>query len=71
MSGLRTAQERLRNGWRSLQHQWQASGGLWHDPVHRRFEREFWQDFEQVVPSTMNEMQKLEDIIAQARRNVR
>jgi len=71
MSSLNTAHERIRNGWRVLQRQWQASGTLWNDPVQRRFEREFWQDFERVVPATMNEMQKLAEVIAQARRGVR
>lgn len=71
MNGLNIAQERLGNGWRILQHQWQASCALWDDPVRRQFERGFWQDFERVVPATMNEMQKLAEVIAQAQRNVR
>lgn len=71
MNALSTAHSQLKNAFQSLQNQWQASSGLWDDSVHRHFEREFRQDFERVVPSTMNEMQKLEDVIAQARRNVR
>lgn len=71
MNALSTARSQLKNAFQTLRNQWQASGALWDDSVQRRFEREFWQDFERVVPSTMNEMQKLEDVIAQARRNVR
>ncbi|MEW6230987.1 MAG: hypothetical protein AB1566_01585 [Chloroflexota bacterium] len=71
MSALNTTQEQLHAAWQALQHQWRASCALWDDPVSRRFEREFWQDFERVVPATMNEMQKLAQVIAQARRNVK
>ena len=71
MGSLSKAYEQLCNRWQSLQRQWQASGTLWNDPVQRRFVRDFWQDFERVVPATMSEMQKLAEVIAQARRSVR
>ena len=71
MSSLNTTREQLYAAWQALQHQWQASCALWDDSVRRRFEREFWQDFERVVPATMNEMQKLAEVIAQARRSAR
>jgi len=71
MSSLNTTHEQIRNGWRVLQRQWQASCALWDDPVRRQFEREFWQDFEQVVPATLKEMERLVQVIAQARRGVR
>jgi hypothetical protein len=39
--------------------------------MHWQFEREFWQPLETQVLATMNEMQKLADIVAQARRRVK
>jgi len=70
MSSLLNAHDQLRNSWQSLRHQWQVSYAVWNDPVSLRFEREFWQSFERVVPETMEEMQKLAEVIAQARRSV-
>ena len=71
MGSLLNTHDQLRNTWLSLQRQWQASCALWDDPVRHQFEREFWQDFERVVPATINEMQKLAEVIAQARRSVK
>lgn len=71
MSSPNNARERLHNGWQLLQRQWQSTCASWNDPVSQRFEREFWQDFERTVPAMMDEMQKLAEVIAQARRSVR
>ena len=70
MSTLFVARDQLDSAFQSLQRQWQASCALWDDPVRRHFEREFWQDSERIVLATINEMQKLAEVIAQARRNV-
>ncbi len=71
MSTLFATRDHLDSAFQSLKRQWQASCALWDDPMRRHFEREFWQDLERVVPATMNEMQKLAEVIAQARRSVR
>ncbi len=71
MSAVTNARERIRAGWRILQTQWRATCELWNDPVRRRFERDFWQEWEQVVPSTMDAMQYLAEVISAARRAVR
>lgn len=71
MSSLNASHDHLQTAWQALQKQWQASCDLWNDPVRWHFEREYWQGFERVVPATMDEMQKLERIVAQARRNVK
>jgi hypothetical protein len=70
MSSLLNAHDQLHNNWQSLRHQWQVSYAVWDDPVSLRFEREFWQSFERVVPETMEEIQRLAEVIAQARRSV-
>ena len=71
MGSLLNTQNQLGSSWQALQRKWQASCAQWNDPVSRKFEREFWQDFERVVPATINEMQKLAEVIAQARRSVK
>lgn len=70
MSTLNDACERIHSGWQVLQRQWRATRELWDDPVQWRFEREFWQEFESVVPATMEQMGRLVEVIAQARREV-
>jgi len=71
MASLLSAHDHLDQGWQSLQRQWQASREQWNDPVSQRFEREYWQEHERLLPATMQEMQKLAEVIAQARRVVK
>ncbi|MBL7065841.1 MAG: hypothetical protein ISS49_16820 [Anaerolineae bacterium] len=71
MSGVNVAGERLQNAWRALQQQWRITGDLWNDPVRHHFEREFWQEWEQVVPSTLEAIRHLAEVMGAARRAVR
>ena len=72
MSSVNVAGERLHNSWRTLQRQWQTTCDLWNDPVRHHFEREFWQGWEeQVVPSTLDAMQHLAEVMSAARHAVR
>lgn len=70
MGQLNIVREQISSQWKALQQQWRASCELWNDPVQRRFEREIWQEFERVVPAALEEMQKLDALIDQARREV-
>jgi len=54
-----------------LRQQWQATCALWQDPVAHHFERRFWQEWEQTVPATLAAMERLAQILEQARREVR
>jgi hypothetical protein len=71
MSAVATAQEQLRTGWHSLQQEWRTTCDLWNDSVHQRFEQEFWQEWEQTVPSTLDAMQRLAEVMSAAQRAVR
>ncbi len=71
MSSLLQGRDHLDNSWKALRLQWQAALTLWDDPVSRHFEREYWQEFERVVPATLDEMQKLAQVIAQAQRSAK
>jgi hypothetical protein len=71
MGSLTDARERLDAAWKSLQERWRDTSVVWKDAISRRFERDFWQEFERQVPPTLEEMQKLAGVIAQARRQVR
>ena len=71
MASVKAASEGLHHEWRTLQQQWRATCDLWNDPVRHRFEREFWQEWEQVVPAAIGEMQKMADVLSAARNHVR
>jgi len=70
MSTVHHSRESLQSSWRILHQQCRSACDLWNDPVRHRFEREFWLEYEQVVPATVDEMERLAQIIAQARRHV-
>ena len=70
MSGITGGQERIQGRWRMLQQQWHASCSQWNDPVRYHFEREFWQEWEQIVPATMEAMQQLAEVVSAAQRAV-
>lgn len=67
---MKQAQEHLRQEWLRLETQWQKAGEQWRDLLRHRFEREFMQAYEPTVFDTLQEMRKLEEIIARARREV-
>lgn len=71
MSQINVVREQMSDQWRALQQQWNATCEVWDDPVQRRFEREIWREFEQVIPAALQEMQRLSEIITQAQREVR
>jgi len=71
MSNLNTTHDQLAARWKVLQQRWQAVRAQWDDAVARRFQQEFWQEYERVLPATLQELQKLAEVVAQARRNVR
>lgn len=62
--------EWLGNHWRALGEIWLRTCELWDDRVRRQFERDFWQEYEAVVPATMKAMDRLEEVMARALREV-
>jgi uncharacterized protein YukE len=71
MSSLKQARERLQDEWTRLQDRWQAAAEQWRDAVQRRFEREFWQEYERTLPPVLHQMDRLAEVIAQARRELK
>lgn len=71
MSGIRQAWDRLQSAQSRLQDQWQATSDRWHDLVRQRFERDFLQEYERIVPSAVKEINRLAEVIDQARREVK
>lgn len=67
---LNVTHNRFQQAWQQLCRQWQKTVALWNDPVRWEFEREFWQPLEGQVPATLQTMERLAQVIAQARQNV-
>jgi len=71
MNNLNTTRDELQEAWQRVRQRWQGTTALWNDPMRWQFEREFWQPLEDHAPATLKEMERLVQVIAQARRGVR
>lgn len=70
MNGIGQARPQLQDAWLRLQDRWQSAADRWHDAIRQRFERDFVQEYERTLPAVFKEMDRLADVIAQARREV-
>jgi hypothetical protein len=43
---------------------------LWNDAAQREFEREYWSECERVIPHTLEEVSRLEDLLSRAKHNM-
>ena len=71
MANLNIVIAQLDSTWKSLVLRWQEATKVWNDPVRRDFEREYWDVLTHQVPATKREMERLAQVIARARRNVK
>ncbi len=60
----------LQQALQGLRQQWQRTNALWDDVVRWQFERESWQPLERQAQATLQEMERLAQVIAQAQQNV-
>jgi hypothetical protein len=67
---MKQPQEKLLGEWQRLQGQWQVANEKWRDLLRHRFEREFMQSYQPTVVTALKEMDKLDKVIAQARREL-
>ena len=71
MSRLSDIEDGLMQRWKALSDQWNIACEQWNDPVRHKLEREIWSEYERVVPEFLNELDKLDELFQQARREVR
>jgi len=71
VSGLRHAHDHLQTEWQRLGDRWALTLERWRDVVCRRFEREYRQEYERTILPTLQQMERLHEVIAQARREVK
>lgn len=61
--------DRITRRWKDLRDQWAATRQKWRDTVGDRFEREFWQEWEKVVPQFLKAVDDLEKVLDRAVRD--
>lgn len=67
---MKKAHEQLHQAWQRLAWQWRVTEIQWQDLLRYRFEREYMHMYQPTVFSTLNEMQKLDRLIEQTRREI-
>ncbi len=61
----------LQNAWQRLSRCWEDTKALWNDPVAWSFAKEYWDVLSPQPPAVQREMERLAQVIAGARRNVK
>ena len=70
-SKLNAAILHLDTALKTLRQRWEATSAVWNDPVSRSFEKDYWAPLEEQVQATGREIDRLAQVIAQARRSVK
>jgi hypothetical protein len=71
VSSLMNAADTIQQSWVLLSHQWRTTESLWTDAVERQFEKVYMEEYEPCVFSALRELSRLDQVIAQARRDVK
>ncbi len=71
MATLDSPIDHLSTAWKVLSRRWDDTQPLWHDSVSQQFEKNYQASFENQTQSTLKEMQRLAQVIAEAQRRVR
>ncbi len=71
MPGLNESVSALKESWMRLQQRFDDAKSKWDDPIRWAFEKQTWAPLERQARETLLEMQRLAEVIAQARRQVK
>jgi len=71
MGSLGTAGEYIQNAWKQLSRQWQTTASLWRDASQRQFAKEYVEEYEPVISAALKALDHLDQVIAQAEKNVK
>lgn len=71
MSNAKASVAQMETALKRLHQQWEQAKALWNDPVRWRFENEHWDPLERQAQATLQEMTRLAEVLAQARRSVK
>lgn len=68
MSALAAEYRRVQEAYAALERQWETTAGLWSDDAQHRFEAEVWQEYKPRIRNFGQQLNRLAELIAQARR---
>lgn len=71
MSCLAYISEEIKNNWSQLRYDWRTCRDGWNDGVASRFEQQYWQEYERVLPFSVNTLENLDDLIQRALQEVK
>lgn len=71
MADLSGPIDHLNAALQALRQSWQNAAALWNDSVRRNFEQEHWSGIERETQATQQQMARLAQVIARARKEVR
>lgn len=71
MSNFKRANEQITNSWKTLQQQWTATKEQWNDAASKTFEKDILQEFEPTVREIAGQLDHLEHLVAQAKREIK
>ena len=66
---LATSRARLQGALKELRARWDEAKAKWDDPMSREFEKRYLAPLEPTVRNTVSAMEKMDAILAQARRD--
>lgn len=69
-STLDRAQNHLDEYWSMLNGQWKITNGYWLDTKRDEFERDYWQTIESEFKTTIDELERLREVVNTVRRKM-
>lgn len=71
MSNLNQPISQLEQSWKALVLRWEETKKVWTDLVRHDFEKTYWEPLAPQPPAVSRELERLAQVIAGARRNVK
>jgi uncharacterized protein YukE len=71
VGSLKAASESILSAWKALARQWETTSNLWNDKVRQRFQKNYMEEYEPLISAALNGLGQLDQVIAQARQNVK
>ncbi len=71
MSNLNTALSQLDQSWKALSLRWEETKKVWTDLVRHDFEKTYWEPLTPQPPAVGQELERLAQVIAGAKRSVK
>ena len=56
--------------WRMINAEWRKTKSLWNDPQQKKFEIEYWNEIEQVIPQVIREFEGFINLIEKAEKEL-